>query len=106
VGHLHYFTKETALATLQDTGYEIQDYFFTARPTQAGGGLKQHLAQLPRRLLGCMNAALAAKLLGGFSLLVLAEARPESAHAVSCSAPGRRPYQTARAASISSSAMP
>ena len=27
VGHLHYFTQETALATLKDSGYEIIDYF-------------------------------------------------------------------------------
>lgn len=30
VGHLHYFSKETALATLKDTGYEICNYFYTA----------------------------------------------------------------------------
>ena len=29
VGHIHYFTKETALETLKDTGYEIVDYSFT-----------------------------------------------------------------------------
>ena len=29
VGHLHYFMKETALATLVDAGYEIIDSFYT-----------------------------------------------------------------------------
>ena len=29
-GHIHYFMKETALATLNDTGYEIVDHFFTS----------------------------------------------------------------------------
>src|SRR5271157_1732576 len=29
VGHIYYFTKETALATLADTGYEVIDYFYT-----------------------------------------------------------------------------
>ena len=29
VGHIHYFTKELALATLKDTGYEIIDNFYT-----------------------------------------------------------------------------
>ena len=29
VGHLHYFMKDTALATLQDTGQEIVDWFYT-----------------------------------------------------------------------------
>src|SRR5688500_14419262 len=30
LGHIHYFTKETALAALEDTGYKIIDYFYTA----------------------------------------------------------------------------
>ena len=30
IGHIHYFTKETALATLKDTGYEVLDYFYTS----------------------------------------------------------------------------
>lgn len=29
--HLHYFTKETVLETLKDTGYEVLDYFYTPR---------------------------------------------------------------------------
>lgn len=29
VGHIHYFTKETALAALKDTGYKILDCFYT-----------------------------------------------------------------------------
>ena len=29
VGHIHYFTKETALETLKDAGYSIIDYFYT-----------------------------------------------------------------------------
>ncbi|MER8475412.1 NAD-dependent epimerase/dehydratase family protein [Mesorhizobium sp. M1163] len=28
-GHLHYFTRETALATLEDTGYTVVDWHFT-----------------------------------------------------------------------------
>ena len=27
-GHLHYFTKETALRTLEDIGYEVLDYSY------------------------------------------------------------------------------
>lgn len=38
VGHLHYFTEKTALATLRDTGYEVEDYFFTARGAELAGG--------------------------------------------------------------------
>lgn len=35
-GHLHYFTVETALATLADTGYSVRDYFYTW-DTEIGG---------------------------------------------------------------------
>jgi len=28
-GHIQYFTKETALATLEETGYELLDYYYT-----------------------------------------------------------------------------
>jgi len=77
VGHLHYFTEGTALATLQDTGYEIDDYFFTARAVELrGGGAARTLARLPRRLVAMLSPGLASKVLGGFSLLVLA--RPKS----------------------------
>ena len=31
-GHLHYFTKETAISTLVDAGYEIIDFFYTTAP--------------------------------------------------------------------------
>jgi cyclopropane fatty-acyl-phospholipid synthase-like methyltransferase len=74
IGHLHYFTKETALATLEDTGYNILDWHYTCGAVELssyrwqGGFMK-----LPRRLLFTLNPDLAAKALGGFSLLVLAE---------------------------------
>ncbi len=73
-GHLHYFTKETALATLQDTGYSIIDYFYT--PGSLGlphRGWKANLLRIPRRALFSVHEDFAARLLGGFSLLVLCE---------------------------------
>jgi Transposase DDE domain len=30
LGHIHYFTKDTALQTLKDTGYQIVDYAYTS----------------------------------------------------------------------------
>lgn len=72
VGHLHYFTEETALATLEDSGYHVEDYFFTARGVELGGGLKRKVAKWPRRALAMINESWASRLLGGFSLLVLA----------------------------------
>jgi 2-polyprenyl-3-methyl-5-hydroxy-6-metoxy-1,4-benzoquinol methylase len=72
VGHLHYFTKETAIATLIDSGYEIVDYFYTAGTVDLPRKtLLSKLAVLPRKLLFAINKDIAAKLLGGFSLLVL-----------------------------------
>jgi SAM-dependent methyltransferase len=72
VGHLHYFMKETAIATLVDSGYDIVDYFYTAGSLELPRKtLKSKIATLPRKLLFTSNEDLAVKLLGGFSLLVL-----------------------------------
>lgn len=74
VGHLHYFTRETALATLSDAGYRVLDQTYTAGCLElpARSALSR-LARIPRRLLAAVDPGLAARLLGGFSLLVLAE---------------------------------
>jgi len=73
VGHLHYFTKETALETLRDSGYEIIDYAYTATcielPTN---GWKADLMRMPRKFAFSLNKDLAVRILGGYSLLVLA----------------------------------
>lgn len=72
VGHLHYFMKETALATLVDSGYEIVDFFYTAGTLDLPRKtLKSKIAVLPRKLMFKANEDIAAKILGGFSLLVL-----------------------------------
>lgn len=74
VGHLHYFMKETAIATLVDTGYEIVDSFYTAGMLELPRKtIKAKLAFLPRKLMYKVNEDLAAKVFGGFSLLVLAK---------------------------------
>jgi SAM-dependent methyltransferase len=71
-GHLHYFMKDTALLTLQDAGYTIVDWFYTPCGDQ-GKGLRSLLARWPRRVAGWINPDLAARVLGGYSLLVLAK---------------------------------
>ena len=77
VGHLHYFTKETALATLVDTGYDVIDHFYTASSLDAPNlRLKPRLIKLPRRLAFKLNPNLAARVLGGWSLMVLAQPSP------------------------------
>ncbi len=73
VGHLHYFTKETALATLRDTGHEIVDHAYTGGSLELPGrGWKANLAKLPRRLAFALSPDLAVRVLGGCSLMVLA----------------------------------
>lgn len=72
VGHLHYFSKDTAIATLKDTGYEICDYFYTASSIELPiKHFKTLLGNLPRRVFYCLNQDMAVRLLGGYSLLVL-----------------------------------
>jgi 2-polyprenyl-3-methyl-5-hydroxy-6-metoxy-1,4-benzoquinol methylase len=72
VGHLHYFSKETALATLKETGYEIVDYFYTAGSIDlTTRSLKTLLAKIPRKIMYQFNRDLAVRLLGGYSLMVL-----------------------------------
>jgi hypothetical protein len=74
IGHLHYFTAESALSTLKDTGHEILDYCYT---DVAIGLYKEHpsakkaVANIARFLLSKYSVSLAARLFGGYSLLVL-----------------------------------
>jgi SAM-dependent methyltransferase len=71
-GHLHYFTRETALETLRETGYEILDCFYTPRANSLGADSTQRLLKLPRRILFGLHEDLAVRVLGGYSLMVLA----------------------------------
>ena len=74
VGHIHYFTKETALETLKDTGYEIIDYSYTAGLLELPNlGWKARLLKLPRKLAFSIHKDLTVRILGGYSLLVLAK---------------------------------
>lgn len=74
IGHIHYFTAESALSTLRDTGHEIVDCVYT---NPAFGLFKQHptfrkaVANVPRWLLSRISVPLTARVLGGYSLLVL-----------------------------------
>jgi cyclopropane fatty-acyl-phospholipid synthase-like methyltransferase len=74
VGHLHYFYKDTALATLTDCGYAVRDWKYTASrlelPNQA---VSSQLMRLPRKAAFAINPDAAVRVLGGYSLMVLAE---------------------------------
>lgn len=74
VGHLHYFTQETAFATLQDTGYKIIASFYTAGSIElAAKSFKTLLARIPRQISYKLNPDLTVRLLGGYSLMLLTE---------------------------------
>jgi hypothetical protein len=74
VGHLHYFSKATALATLEYCGYDVIDYCFTGLALEPPNrGLRANLMKLPRKVLSQISVDLAARVLGGWSLLVLAK---------------------------------
>ncbi|MEM9479647.1 MAG: methyltransferase domain-containing protein [Verrucomicrobiota bacterium] len=71
VGHLHYFSKETALATLSECGLNIEGCFYTfGGDAGSHGGLMYNLMKLPRKLAYRVSKDLTVRFLGGFSLMV------------------------------------
>lgn len=72
VGHLHYFSKSTALATLRDTGYEVQDWFYSDLSGSSYRNFRTCLLSLPRRILKALAPDFAVRLLGGNPMTVLA----------------------------------
>lgn len=74
VGHIHYFTKDIAFATLIDAGYKITDWKYTADTLELPAkSTLSAFARLPRKIAFALNKDLAVRILGGWSLLVLAE---------------------------------
>jgi SAM-dependent methyltransferase len=73
VGHLHYFSRETALAALADAGFRVIDEAYTRGGVEFSGPGRSRVARVPRQVAHRLNPDLAARVLGGFSLLVLAE---------------------------------
>jgi ubiquinone/menaquinone biosynthesis C-methylase UbiE len=74
IGHIHYFNAESAIATLRDTGHEIIDYVYTDVALglfSEHPSMKKAVANVPRWLLAQFSVPFAARLLGGYSLLVL-----------------------------------
>jgi hypothetical protein len=78
VGHIHYYSKDTALATLEDCGYEIRAWFYTPNGVDRPTSAKACLLQLPRKVLFALSEDLTVRFLGGFSLLVYAVPRRSS----------------------------
>jgi cyclopropane fatty-acyl-phospholipid synthase-like methyltransferase len=77
MGHIQYFTRATALATLQECGYEVVDHFYTFGAIEAPGAPNKSAAakalRLARRMLYYINRELMVRGLGGASVLVLAK---------------------------------
>jgi cyclopropane fatty-acyl-phospholipid synthase-like methyltransferase len=77
-GHIHYFSKATALATFTDTGFHVVDWFYTNANEQyvsTHRNYKMKVANVARDVLFSFSPDFTVKLLGGYELMVLAEAR-------------------------------
>ena len=71
-GMVNYFTKELLLQTLRDAGYEIVDYFYTTSCTDIPSKeLARNLIRYPRKMLFALHQDFAARILGGYRMLVL-----------------------------------
>jgi 2-polyprenyl-3-methyl-5-hydroxy-6-metoxy-1,4-benzoquinol methylase len=68
--HLHHFNKETALSTLEYAGLEVLDWQYL--PSLPGASTLAALAKPIRSVLFAAAPDLAVRMLGGYSLLVLA----------------------------------
>jgi len=74
LGHIHYFSKGTAIAALKDTGYEVLDSFYTPSGCDpAVISLRQVPASWARRAMALLSPDITAQALGGYSLMVLAK---------------------------------
>ena len=74
VGHLHYFMKDTALATITDAGQEVVDWFYTRGAFEVnnkGLSFAGKVINIFRRFFYWIKPGLAVKTFGGFSLIVL-----------------------------------
>jgi len=78
VGHLHYFSKASALATLRDCGYEVIQWEFAnvvRHQLKTHFSVKGLVAAFPRLALYKLSQSFAVNLLGGASLNVLCKTR-------------------------------
>ena len=73
-GHIHMFTMETALKSLELTGHRVIDWTLTDVALDAPHKpLRTRLSNAVRYPLGLISPKLAARLMGGYSMLILAE---------------------------------
>jgi SAM-dependent methyltransferase len=72
LGHLHYFNKNTAIATVEESGMKVIDYFYTPVFEVRNVTIRQKVVNLLRRLSFIINKDFSANLFGGYSLIILA----------------------------------
>lgn len=76
VGHIHYYTKNIAIALIEECGYRIVHWKYTGAGFDAPQrSTKTKLAGLFRKAVFSLNRDWGARLLGGETLMVLAEPR-------------------------------
>jgi SAM-dependent methyltransferase len=71
LGHIHYFVRATATRTLEDCGLRILYAQYVWPPTPRSS-VKHHVLHFARLAVSTVSPDIAAKVLGGSSLLVLA----------------------------------
>jgi len=69
----HYFTKDMVLQTLAGEDYEVIDWCYVSRAMHRTSGVADKVRQLPRVICFALHSDFAVRLLGGYSLLVLAK---------------------------------
>ncbi len=79
LGHIHMFTRETAKELLRENGWEIIDERYTPSalqlpiPNNAKFQFQNHVLRLPRRIFFGFAPHLTNRILGGWSILLLAK---------------------------------
>lgn len=71
VGHLHFFTAETALQALSNAGYITKDYIYTSVELDLPTSEQQQRLRILRRIGRRISPAWTSRTLGGFSAMVL-----------------------------------
>ena len=71
--HLHFFTKDTALQALEETGYEVVDWFYTPGTVDFSDTWRKWLLNFFRKLCFAIRPDLTVRVLSGYQLMVLAK---------------------------------
>lgn len=74
VGHIHYFNFDLALSILEETGYEVCDYFLTNGSIELPRKtFKSWMMKFPRKFMNKLSPQYNAHLFGGSSIMILAK---------------------------------